>query len=214
MCRIAYKKIALAKQMGQGIARAGKQGKLNMAGEKGKPASEGNGKKPILEIAAALIIGVAVFLLSDRIGEFAEFGYLGAFAISLLGSATILVPVPGWAVVAALSKTLDPLLLGVFAGVGSAIGELTAYIFGNGVAQLLLERKKKDFEKYREMIRKNDFWAIFVLSFLPNPLFDVAGLAAGASRVHWARFLAFCALGRVLRFILFGYAGSVILNGI
>lgn len=171
-------------------------------------------KKPYVEIAVALAVGAAVLILSERITEFAEFGYLGAFVISLLGSATILVPVPGWAVVAALSKTLDPLLLGILAGVGSAIGELTAYLFGNGVAQLLLEKRKRDFEKYCEMIRENDFWAIFVLSFLPNPLFDVAGLAAGASKVHWARFLAFCALGRVLRFILFGYAGSAILNGI
>jgi membrane protein DedA with SNARE-associated domain len=76
----------------------------------------------------------------------------------------------------------------------------------------VLEKRREDFEKYRESIRKNDFWAIFVLSFLPNPLFDVAGLAAGASKVHWARFLAFCALGRVLRFMLFGYAGNFILN--
>ncbi|MBN2122180.1 VTT domain-containing protein [Candidatus Micrarchaeota archaeon] len=171
-------------------------------------------KKPYAEIAIAFLAGAMVLVLSDRIGEFAEFGYFGAFAISLLGSATILVPVPGWAVVAALSKTLDPLLLGVLAGMGSAIGEMTAYLFGNGVAQLLLEKRKKDFEKYREMMRENDFWAIFVLSFLPNPLFDIAGLAAGASKVHWARFLLFCALGRVLRFILFGYAGSFILNGI
>lgn len=182
-------------------------------GSKGRPG-EAAAKKPYVEIAAALIIGAAVLALGSRIGEFAEFGYLGAFVISLLGSATILVPVPGWAVVAALSKTLDPLLLGILAGVGSAIGELTAYLFGNGVAQILIGKKKDDFEKYRRMMRENDFWAIFVLSFLPNPLFDVAGLAAGASKVHWARFLLFCALGRVLRFILFGYAGSVILNGI
>jgi membrane protein YqaA with SNARE-associated domain len=179
-----------------------------------KAKKEVKKRKPYIEIAVAFIAGAAVLLLGNSISEFAEFGYLGAFVISLLGSATILVPVPGWAVVGALSKTLDPLLLGVLAGAGSAIGELTAYLFGNGFAQIVLEKRKKDFEKYGQMIRENDFWAIFVLSFLPNPLFDVAGLAAGAAKVHWARFLLFCALGRVLRFILFGYAGSLILNGI
>jgi membrane protein YqaA with SNARE-associated domain len=188
-------------------------GEGKMAGKKEKERAGGAGAgKPVIEIAAALIIGAAVLLLSGRIAEFGELGYLGAFLISLMGSATILVPVPGWAVVAALSKSLDPLLLGIVAGSGSAIGELTAYVFGNGIAQIVLEKRREDFEKYRESIRKNDFWAIFVLSFLPNPLFDVAGLAAGASKVHWARFLAFCALGRVLRFMLFGYAGNFILN--
>jgi membrane protein YqaA with SNARE-associated domain len=186
-----------------------------MAGKREKGhAKEAEGKKPVLEIAAALVIGVVVLAFSGKVAEFGELGYLGAFVISFMGSATILVPVPGWAVVAALSGVLDPLALGIVAGVGSAIGELTAYLFGNGIAQLVLAQRKKEFEKYRGWIRENDFWAIFILSFLPNPLFDVAGLAAGASKVHWARFLAFCALGRVLRFILFGYAGSLILNGI
>ncbi len=171
-------------------------------------------KKPVIEIAAALIIGAVVLIFSERVSGFGELGYIGAFVISLLGSATILIPVPGWAVVAALSKTLDPLLLGIVAGAGSALGEMTAYLFGNGIAQIVLEKRKEEFEKYRMWIRENDFWAIFVLSFLPNPLFDIAGLAAGASKVHWLRFLAFCALGRILRFILFGYAGSIILNGV
>jgi membrane protein YqaA with SNARE-associated domain len=201
--------------MGRRVNGAKKRGEGKMAGKKEKEGAGNAGAgKPVIEIAAALVIGAAVLLLSGRIAEFGELGYVGAFLISLMGSATILIPVPGWAVVAALSKSLDPLLLGIVAGAGSAIGELTAYFFGNGVAQLVLSKRKEEFEKYRGWIRENDFWAIFVLSFLPNPLFDVAGLAAGASKVHWARFLAFCALGRVLRFILFGYAGSLILNGI
>ena len=169
-------------------------------------------KKPVLEILVALAIGITVVLLSDQIAALGDLGYIGAFLVSLMGSATILVPVPSWAVVVGLAKTLDPVVLGLAAGIGSSIGELTAYIFGNGVASLLEERKK-DFERHKEWIRKNDFWAIFVLSFLPNPFFDVAGLAAGAAKVHWLRFVAFCAVGRVLRFILFGYAGYLVFNG-
>jgi membrane protein YqaA with SNARE-associated domain len=170
------------------------------------------GKKPVLEILAALGIGAAVLLLSDQITALGNFGYAGAFLVSLMGSATILIPVPSWAVVVGLSKTLDPVALGLAAGIGSAIGELTSYIFGNGVASILEERRR-EFERQEEWIRKNDFWAIFVLAFLPNPVFDVAGLAAGAAKVHWTRFVLFCAMGRVLRFILFGYAGYVFFNG-
>lgn len=171
------------------------------------------GKKPVLEIAAAILIGGAVLLLGDKISQLGSLGYLGAFFISLMGSATILVPVPGWAVVVGLSKSLDPFLLGLVAGLGSAIGELTAYVFGNGMGTLLLEKRKEEFEKHIEWMRKNDFAAIFVLSFLPNPIFDVAGLAAGASKVHWLRFVAFCALGRVLRFLIFVYTGHILFNG-
>lgn len=170
-------------------------------------------KVPILEIGIALLIGATVLLLSDQIAALGDWGYVGAFLVSMMGSATILVPVPGWAVVVGLAKTLDPLILGIVAGLGSAIGELTAYLFGNGIGRIL-EEKSKDFEKHKEWMRENDVWAIFVLSFLPNPVFDVAGLAAGAAKVHWVRFVGVCAVGRVLRFILFGYAGYVLFNGV
>lgn len=176
---------------------------------KGKGLEE---KKPWLEIAIAVSIAAIVLLFSGQIEEFGDWGYLGAFIISLMGSATILIPVPSWAVVVGLGKVLDPLLLGIVAGTGSAIGELTAYLFGNGVAAITI-RKRKDFQKYQEWIKKNDLWAIFLLSFLPNPLFDLAGLAAGAAKVHWLRFVVVCAVGRILRFILFGYAGFLIFNG-
>lgn len=169
-------------------------------------------RKPVLEIIAALGIGAAVLLLSDQIAALGDWGYVGAFFISLMGSATILVPVPSWAVIVGLAKTLDPLLLGIVSGAGSAIGELTAYLFGNGMGRLI--EKRKDFQDQKKWIQNNDFWAIFVLSFLPNPIFDVAGLAAGAARVPWIRFLAFCSIGRILRFIVFGYIGYAMFNGV
>ncbi len=168
-------------------------------------------KLPILEITVAVIIGAVVLLLSDQIEALGNWGYVGAFIISLMGSATILIPVPSWAVIVGLAKTLNPLTLGIVSGVGSAIGELTAYLFGNGMGRLI--EKRKDFQNQKEWIQSNDFWAIFVLSFLPNPLFDVAGLAAGAAKVPWTRFLLFCGTGRILRFIVFGYAGYALFNG-
>ena len=166
---------------------------------------------PLLNIAIAIGIAVIVLLLSNQMEALGNWGYLGAFFISMLGSATILIPVPGWAVVLGLSKSLNPVLLGIVAGIGSAIGELTAYLFGHGMGRLI--EKKKEFAKQKNWMQKNDFAAIFVLSFIPNPLFDMAGLAAGAAKVPWFRFLLFCALGRVLRFILFGFAGYYFFNG-
>jgi len=168
-------------------------------------------RKPILQIAVAIGIGALVLALSPQMAALGNWGYLGAFLISMLGSATILIPVPGWAVVIGLSQSLNPVLLGIVAGVGSAIGELTAYLFGHGMGRLI--EKKKEFNRQKNWIQKNDVWAIFILSFLPNPLFDMAGLAAGAAHVPWYRFLVICAIGRVLRFTLFGFAGYYYFNG-
>ncbi|MGD9001150.1 MAG: VTT domain-containing protein, partial [Anaerolineae bacterium] len=50
-------------------------------------------------------------------------------------------------------------------------------------------------------------FAIFLLALLPNPLFDVAGMAAGALRLPVWKFLLSCAAGKVIKNILFAVAG-------
>ena len=49
--------------------------------------------------------------------------------------------------------------------------------------------------------------AIFVLAFVPNPIFDLAGMAAGAIRMEWWKFLLAASAGKILRFILLAYFG-------
>jgi uncharacterized membrane protein YdjX (TVP38/TMEM64 family) len=50
--------------------------------------------------------------------------------------------------------------------------------------------------------------AVLVLAFIPNPFFDVAGAAAGALRMPIARFLVWVWVGKLLKMLLFAYAGS------
>jgi membrane protein YqaA with SNARE-associated domain len=49
---------------------------------------------------------------------------------------------------------------------------------------------------------------IFVLSFVPNPFFDVAGATAGALRFPLWKFLLMCFLGKSLRYMLIAFAGA------
>ncbi|MCB0107342.1 MAG: hypothetical protein KDE53_15585 [Caldilineaceae bacterium] len=57
--------------------------------------------------------------------RFGHWGYLGAFLISLVASATIILPAPGIVVIMAMGAALNPFVLGIVAGLGSAFGELT-----------------------------------------------------------------------------------------
>lgn len=159
--------------------------------------------KAIVQIVFGIIIAAIVLLFSDRIAELSAYGYIGVFLISLLSSATILIPAPGWAVVIALSKTLDPYILGIAAGVGSGLGEMVGYEVGNGARRLIDKNDNniKAIEKYGAV-------AIFFLAFIPNPLFDVAGLAAGALKMPMWKFLLATVSGRILRFFLLAYLGS------
>lgn len=161
----------------------------------------------ILQIAFAVAIAAAVLYFSADIASLGTYGYIGAFLIALLSSATIFFPAPGWAVVVAMSATLNPIALGVVAGIGSAIGELTGYVAGDGIRGMMNDRIK-EMKKIEALVQRYDVLAIFVLAFIPNPLFDVAGLAAGGLKISWWRFVLACAAGRVLRYILLAMIGA------
>jgi membrane protein YqaA with SNARE-associated domain len=165
----------------------------------------------LVQILIAIVIIAAVLLFSGQVAALAQYGYFGAFLITLLSSATILFPAPGWAAVIALSSVLNPVLLGIVAGVGSSIGELTGYLAGDGVRDILNSRIKES-RQIRELVQKYDVLGIFVLAFIPNPVFDVAGIAAGGLGIPWWRFLAACMAGRVLRYVLLAFLGKFTLE--
>ena len=161
----------------------------------------------ILHILFAIVIVALVLYFSNNIEKFKEFGYLGAFVISMLSSATIFIPAPGWMAIIAMGRYLDPMTLGIVAGIGSAIGELTGYIAGGGAREMINDKIKEN-KNTHQLIIKYGPLAIFVLAFIPNPLFDAAGLVAGAMEIPWWQFLIATGAGRVLRYILLAMLGA------
>ena len=165
----------------------------------------------ILEIAFAILIALAVIFLSDSILALGAYGYAGAFLIALLSSATIIFPAPGWIAVVALSNILDPVWLGIVVGIGSAIGELTGYLAGEGVRDLINNRIKET-KKLEELVKRYGTAGIFVFAFIPNPLFDIAGIVAGGLKIPWWQYLIACAAGRVIRYVLLAMLGAFTLS--
>jgi len=161
----------------------------------------------LAQIAIALLIGIAVLLLSDQLKALESYGYAGAFVISLLSSATLFFPAPGWALVIAMGRYLDPFALGIAAGVGSAIGELTGYVAGDG-ARDILDRRFKEGKAFHDLVARYGAWGIFALALIPNPLFDIAGIAAGALKIKWWKYLIACAAGRIMRYFMLALLGQ------
>ena len=166
----------------------------------------------ILVIIIVLGLTAGIFVFRDRVANLAGYGYLGAFLISLISSATILVPVPGIAVVFALGATYNPYLVGVAAGAGSAIGELSGYMAG--YSGQIVVKDSRTYLRMEEWMKRRGSIVIFVLSFVPNPIFDLAGMAAGVLRYPLWKFITVCFLGKTPKFILVALAGAWALNGV
>lgn len=161
--------------------------------------------------AASLIGSVAltVLLLTLPVdyARLGSYGYLGVFLLTLLPSATVVFPSPTLAVSWIAGGFLSPPLVGLAAGAGATLGELSGYLAGYGGSVIVSQTRS--YERIRKAVNRYGWLAIAVLAFIPNPLFDLGGIAAGAARMPLERFLAACFAGKTLRFMLIAYLGRL-----
>ena len=157
----------------------------------------------VMMLALSVAIVIVAFLLSDRIPGVESLGYPAVFLVSLFGNATLLVPLPAFAVVCTGGTILHPLLVGILGGTGQALGEMTGYIAGYGGQGFF--QKGRYYQRINNWVERRGWVAIVVLGLIPNPLFDFAGLAAGALRMPAWQFLAAAAVGKTIRSVIIAY---------
>jgi len=166
---------------------------------------------PILSLCfiVAIIIGVFYFYREypDKIDALQEYGYLGAFLISILLNATVVLPAGNFLVLAALGATMPaPTLVGLAGGLGAAIGESTGYLAGLSGRSLI--QRQKLYERLENWVKRWGMLTIFGLSIAPL-FFDLAGIAAGVLRFPYWKFFIACWLGRTVLYILIAWAGAL-----
>ncbi len=181
-----------------------------------KPGAEsrsGNLRASILRILGLVaVIGLSalIFAFRDQVKTLTGLGYPGIFLVALLSNATVLFPAPGVAIVFAMGGIFHPLGVALAAGTGGAVGELSGYIAGWS-GQAVVERMDV-FERVAPYIKKYGPFGIAILAAIPNPFFDLAGVAAGVLKMPLWHFLIAVWIGQVIKMLLFAYAGSLSLN--
>ena len=166
----------------------------------------------ILVILIVIGISAGIFVFRDKVANLEGYGYLGAFLISLVSCATIILPIPGIALIFALGDTYNPFLVGLAAGAGSALGEISGYMAGYS-GQMVI-KNNKTYLRLEKWMKRRGAIVIVLLSFVPNPLFDLAGAAAGVLRYPLWKFWVFCFLGKTPKNILIALAGAWALEGV
>jgi uncharacterized membrane protein YdjX (TVP38/TMEM64 family) len=159
-------------------------------------------------LALIVVIAITFYIISirDRIEDFKQYGYLGIFFVALLANATVFIPAPGVAIIYAMGAVFNPLYVGLAAGTGGAIGELSGFLAGFS-GQAVIERTQL-YERIKPQVDRYGGWAILVLSAIPNPFFDIAGFAAGIAKMKMRTFLFSVWIGQLIKMTLFAYAGK------
>ncbi len=163
---------------------------------------------PVAMLIAALALAVVAWMLRDYVSPTKVAGYPGVFLISFVGAVSLVLPVPAMLTVCGLSATLDPFVLGSLAGLGESLGEWSGYAVGYG-GHSLFERLpvyRAVRPKMRSWMEKRGGLLLFVVSAIPNPVFDIVGIAAGTVQYPFARFMAIVFVGKIIKGLLIAYS--------
>ena len=165
---------------------------------------------PLLTLLLVIAISVGIFYFyrnyPDKIDDLKAYGYLGAFIISLIFNATVILPAGNILILSALGAILpSAILVGLVGGVGAALGETTGYLAGYSGHGMVA--KSRLYDRVEGWMRKWGTMTIFILSLVPF-VFDLAGIAAGVLRFPFWKFLLLCWLGRTILYIGVALAGA------
>ena len=161
-----------------------------------------------LSVVLVFALIITAVLLRDRLPHYQSIGYVGIFVLSFLGSASILVPVPGIAAVCAGASPgllgLFPLWVAILASVAEAIGELSGYLLGfsgRGFAENV-----RIYPRVERWMQRQGWLALLLASSVPNPFFDFIGIAAGTLRYPVLQFLVAVWAGKLIKSMIIAYA--------
>ena len=159
-----------------------------------------------------LVIAITIILFfygrsPERIASLKNYQYFGAFLISLIGNATVLLPGIVLPILTGLgvyfykaNGLVGPILVGLAGSTGAAIGELVGYVAGYSGRRIVTRNRR--YEKMTDGVKRWGSLAIFTLALVPL-FFDVVGIAAGVLRFPIWKFILFCWLGRTVLYVLF-----------
>lgn len=186
----------------------------------------------LIFILLAAFLGTSIPVAFGWLGEeeFKRFGYAGIFAANFLGTATGFIPVPGLTaagqalIIAGADSLFVPGVV-VAGSLGMTLAESTAYLTGAIGRGLAEERQMPVRGRPGEwmhraagwidyMMDRYGFMTLLVLSAIPNPFFEFAGITAGAVRMNFWRFIVAVGVGKTIRVILLVTVGKALVDWI
>lgn len=161
-------------------------------------------------VPLAIVLGfitAGIVLWATGRFEVERVGYAGVWFFAFIGAASIFVPIPGLAAIciaAAPAVGLNPLIIGLVAGSAEALGELTGYLAGMGGRGFLA--RNRFYPRFRELLIRRGGLILFFGSIVPNPLFDVMGIAAGSILYPVKKFLLYVFVAKTIKSTGVAYA--------
>lgn len=162
-------------------------------------------------VAALIALNIAVYLAPIDYRAFTTFAYAGAFLICFVANAVVAIPIPYIPIIAHIGATAEsPALVVALGALGSVLGESIPFLVGRAEQGLVSEHPL--YKRLHRLAKRR--WlaglVLFGLAVPLNPLFDVAGLAAGAMGMRYRVFFVAVFTARVVRLALIVWLGVML----
>ena len=156
-------------------------------------------------VVGVVILGIVLFAMG-RLGT-ESIGFPSIWVISFIGASSIFLPVPGLLALcigASPAVGLNPIQLGLVVASAETLGEMTGYLAGISGAGLL--ERNRWYTRFKWWLNRKGGVPLFILATIPNPVFDLLGIAAGAARYPVHKFLGIVFVGKSIKSIGIAYA--------
>lgn len=164
-------------------------------------------------VLAMLGISALFYFFREQVPNLRYFGYPGILVLNLISSGSLFLPIPALPFVFGMAAIpghggheFNWIWLGVAAAIGATLGELTGYAAGFS-GQAVMERTGM-YGRLHDWTERYGLVTLIVLAFIPNPLFDMAGIAAGTLRMSIWKFLLATLIGKLFKMWVVAYAGA------
>lgn len=180
---------------------------------------------PIARIGVALALAV-LFLGTvsavagvgfDGLPASTNAAYAALFLAGFVASVTLILPVPMLGMVFMAAAIFNPIGVALAAAAGISAGLWPTYFAGTAGAATVegIERSRhamvrKTTSKLLGWFRTRPFCASFALAAIPNPIFDLAGVMAGAAGVPFRRFLIGSFAGKTVQMLGVAFLGYAV----
>jgi len=163
-------------------------------------------------IVVALLSGVLLWRLMVQGGSLGQLGLIGMFIAAMLSHLTVVARDMFIPLFLPLASVYHPVVLGTFAGTGAAIGEVTTYLLGWGVAESMAAPNEAE-DKIARWINKYGLWAVLLVALTPLPDTPIV-ILAGSKKLPFGKLAIVEVVGKSTLYSVAAIMGGMVYGGL
>ena len=163
-------------------------------------------------ITVAIISGALLWRLMVQGDSLGQLGLIGVLIAAMLSHLTVVARDMFIPLFLPLASVYHPVILGTAAGTGAAIGEVTTYFLGWGVAESFEEMSDTE-DRIAHWINKYGLWAVLLVALTPLPDTPII-ILAGSRKLPFTKLVVVEVLGKSVLYSVAALMGGLVYSGL